>query len=369
MARELDMQTDEQNMQENEQTRQTADATHSNTPVVEQDTLEREERAEMGLASSIRPGSDATADARAKRRSIRDRLNDQASRRLLIGMLVTLTGGIFWGFSGTSASFLFDHYHVDTMWLLSTRQLLAGTLFMVMILLFDRDRFIQLLKTPRHLAVMVVFTFAGVCANSMFYLLAVRFTNAGTATVMQCLQLVIIMGYTCIRAHRAPRRRELAGLVLAFLGAFLIATGGDPTSLIIPPEGLVVGLLSAVGASCMSIVPTKILPIYGSSIVTGSAIFTSGLVLSAFIQPWNNVPPLDLPGWGALAILVVVGTFLAYNLYMQGVKEVGSVRASLIGTIEPVSATVTSALVLGTIFAPTDIIGFACIIVMVFLTV
>ena len=44
-------------------------------------------------------------------------------------------------------------------------------------------------------------------------------------------------------------------------------------------------------------------------------------------------------------------------------------RASLIGTVEPVSATVTSALMLGTVFAPTDLIGFACIIVMVFLTV
>ena len=43
-------------------------------------------------------------------------------------------------------------------------------------------------------------------------------------------------------------------------------------------------------------------------------------------------------------------------------------RASLLGTVEPVSATVTSALFLGTFFAPTDIIGFAFIIFMVFLT-
>lgn len=308
-------------------------------------------------------------EARAERRTIRERMNDRATRQLMIGVLATLFGGIFWGFSGTSASFLFDNYHVDTMWLLSIRQLTAGALFMAVILLFDRSRFIQLLKTPRHLAVMGVFTFMGVFVNSFTYLLAVRYTNAGTATVMQCLQLVIIMVFTCVRAHRSPRRRELAGVALAFIGAFLIATGGDPTSLVIPPEGLAMGLLSAVGAACMSIVPTKILPVYGSSIVTGAAMFTSGVVMSVIVQPWNAMPALDAAGWGALAILIVVGSFLAYNLYMQGVKDIGSVRASLIGTIEPVSATVTSALVLGTVFAPTDIVGFVCIIVMVFLTV
>ncbi|MDO4437360.1 MAG: EamA family transporter [Coriobacteriaceae bacterium] len=323
----------------------------------------------MGLASSIKPGADAGADARAARRSMRERLNDGASRKLMLGVLATLFGGIFWGFSGTSASYLFDVYHVDTVWLLSIRQLIAGAMFMAVILLFDRARFVQLLKTPHDLAVMAFFTFSGVFANSLTYLLAVRYTNAGTATVMQCLQLVIIMVYTCMRMRRAPRRRELAGVVLAFAGAYLIATGGDPSALVIPPEGLVMGLVSAVAAACMSIVPTKILPVYGSSIVTGSAMFASGLVLSVFVRPWSSMPSMAADGWIALAILIVVGSFLAYNLYMQGVKDIGSVRASLIGTVEPVSATITSALVLGTVFAPTDIIGFACIIVMVFLTV
>lgn len=328
-----------------------------------------EERERMGLASSIKPGFDVTPEARATRRSFRERLNDRATRRLALGVLATLLGGIFWGFSGTSASYLFDVCRVDTLWVLSARQLLAGSLFMVVILLFDRARFLQLLKNPQHLKVMAVFAFAGVFGNSLTYLLTVRYTNAGTATVIQCLQLVFIMGYTCLRDHRAPRRRELAGLVLALVGAFLIATGGDPTSLVIPPEGLAVGLLSAVAAACMSIVPAKILPVYGSTIVTGSAMFASGIVLSAFIQPWSSVPALSGGGWLALAVLVVVGTFLAYNLYMQGVQNIGSVRASLIGTVEPISATVTSALILGTFFAPTDLIGFACIIVMVFLTV
>ena len=81
------------------------------------------------------------------------------------------------------------------------------------------------------------------------------------------------------------------------------------------------------------------------------------------------MPALDAAGWETLAVFVLVGSFLAYLLYMQGVKDIGSMRAGLIGTVEPVSATVTSAIMLGTAFAGTDLAGFALIIGMMFLTV
>lgn len=214
--------------------------------------------------------------ARASRRRDRKHSNDAQSRKLIAGVLAALFGGAFWGLSGTCASYLFDVCHLDTMWLLAVRQLAAGALFMIVILATDRARFVKLLHNKRHLGIMVVFTFLGIFANQLFYLVAARMTNAGTATVLQCLQLVLIMGYTCIRSRRTPRPREIAGLVLAFGGSFLIATGGDPTVLVIPPLGLAMGLLPAVAAACISIIPVKILPEYGSSIVTGSAMFCSG---------------------------------------------------------------------------------------------
>ena len=279
--------------------------------------------------------------SRSTRRAWRDRLNSASTRKMITGVLATLVGGSFWGFSGTSASFLFDTYHVDTLWLMSVRQILAGLLFTAFGLLF----------------------------NQFCYLSAVRLTNAGTATVLQCLQLVIIMGYTCVTDRRMPRTREVIGIGLALGGTFLIATGGDPTSLNISPLGLAAGLMCTVSTTCMAVIPAKILPEYGSPIVTGSAMLTAGVVSCVFVQPWAHIPALDAAGVEALAVFVVIGSFFAYMFYMQGVKDIGSVRASLIGTVEPVSATITSAVMLGTVFLPTDLIGFAMIIVMMFLTV
>lgn len=307
--------------------------------------------------------------SRSIRRAWRGRLNNASTRKMITGVLATLMGGSFWGFSGTSASFLFDTYHVDTLWLMSVRQILAGLLFMAVVVTRDRTRLVKLWTTPADRKQLLFFTAFGLLFNQFCYLSAVRLTNAGTATVLQCLQLVIIMGYTCITDRRKPRMREVIGIGLALGGTFLIATGGDPTSLSISPLGLVAGLMCAVSATCMAVIPAKILPEYGSPIVTGSAMLTAGIITCTIVQPWAHMPALDAAGVEALAVFVVVGSFLAYMLYMQGVKDIGSVRASLIGTVEPVSATITSAVMLGTVFLPTDLIGFAMIIVMMFLTV
>lgn len=307
--------------------------------------------------------------SRDTRRAWRDRLNSASTRKMITGVLATLVGGSFWGFSGTSASFLFDTYHVDTLWLMSVRQILAGLLFMAVVVTRDRERLIKLWTTPADRKQLLLFTAFGLLFNQFCYLSAVRLTNAGTATVLQCLQLVIIMGYACAIDRRMPRTREVIGIGLALGGTFLIATGGDPTSLNISPLGLAAGLMCAVSAACMAVIPAKILPEYGSPIVTGSAMLAAGVISCVFVQPWAHMPALDAAGVEALAVFVVIGSFFAYMLYMQGVKDIGSVRASLIGTVEPVSATITSAVMLGTVFLPTDLIGFAMIIVMMFLTV
>lgn len=313
----------------------------------------------------------ADAASRAWRRRVRERASVRQDRRAATGVLATLVGGIFWGLSGTCASFLFANYQVDTMWLMCARQLVSGALFLVIILArrADRESLKRLLANRRDMLTMVAFAAFGVLLNQFGYLLAVRLTNAGTATVLQCLQLLIIMVYACITTRRAPKKREVAGVVLALAGTYLLATGGNPSNLAIPLEGIGIGLVAAVGAACMSIVPVRILPVYGSSVVTGCGMLMSGIATSLFIQPWAHMPQLDGIGLGAFFVLAAVGSCLSYMLYMQGVRDIGSMRASLIGTIEPVSAAVTSAAVLGTVFMGTDVAGFACVILMVFLTV
>ena len=62
---------------------------------------------------------------------------------------------------------------------------------------YSRDvykRQTKLWTTPADRKQLLLFTAFGLLFNQFCYLSAVRLTNAGTATVLQCLQLVIIMG-------------------------------------------------------------------------------------------------------------------------------------------------------------------------------
>ena len=58
---------------------------------------------------------------------------------------------------------------------------------------------------------------------------------------------------------------------------------------------------------------------------------------------------------------------MAFSLYMQGVGDIGAVRASMIVSTEPLSATILSAVLLGTVFSVYDWIGFVLVIATVFL--
>ncbi len=70
---------------------------------------------------------------------------------------------------------------------------------------------------------------------------------------------------------------------------------------------------------------------------------------------------------GAAIILAVLGTLVAYTMYLQGVADVGPVHASMLSSIEPVSATLCSVFWLHTSFQPIDLVGFLCILATIFL--
>ena len=54
-------------------------------------------------------------------------------------------------------------------------------------------------------------------------------------------------------------------------------------------------------------------------------------------------------------------------MYLMGVNLCGAVKASMIASVEPVSATVCMVVWLGESFSVIDFIGFACIFATVFL--
>lgn len=288
-------------------------------------------------------------------------------RRGIVGIIV---GAALWGVNGTVQSWLMRCYSIDPLWLACIRELTACWLFLAAAAATSKGRqqIAGVVRDHRGMLEIVVVAFGAILFSQISYLQAINWTSSATATIMQSLGMGLVLAWTCLRGRRAPSPKEAIGLTLAFVGTFLIATGGDPSQLSLPFMGLIWGLTCAASAAVLAILPAQTMKRWGNFTVNGLAFLVSGITLLVVYRPWEHMPVLDGAAIAAIAFAVVVGTFGSYTLYLQGAQDAGSMRASLLGTAEPIAATISTVVFLGTSLSPTDFVGFAMILAMVYLT-
>lgn len=288
-------------------------------------------------------------------------------RQLVIGIACAFCGAICWGFSGTCANYLFDTYHISATWLVSFRLMIAGTLFMIIAFATQRDKLFGLLRDLRMLGRCVIVALIGVLLIQVSYMLSIKYCGAGTALLLQQTGLVIIMIVTCVKAMRLPNARELICLALAIAGVWFIATQGNPGELSINPLGLFWGLVAGLALACHNLLPIPVMEKYGNVVMNGVTFWMAAIALVPFERPWETHVEMGVDGWFAFVAIILLGTFLAYFLYMQGVRKAGPMRASLIAVMEPASAQVFCFLWMAIVPTAWDFVGCVLILSMMVL--
>lgn len=101
---------------------------------------------------------------------------------------------------------------------------------------------------------------------------------------------------------------------------------------------------------------------WGSIPATGMGMFIGGVFISGAVRIWEV--PAELDGHAAfyLGVLVILGSAVAYTLFLKGVSLTGPVRASVLACLEPLTAACLSAVWLNSVFTPAELIGFVCIL-------
>ncbi len=145
-----------------------------------------------------------------------------------------------------------------------------------------------------------------------------------------------------IHLRRLPNAWHMLAILLALGGVFLIATGGDFHHVIISPLALVFGFGSAACSVLYTILPSAQIRKWGTLPVNALAMLIGGMALGLIITPWRASLNLDFSGWMAIAFIVLIGTVASFTLFLRGVGDIGPVKATFIGTLEPLSATVCS---------------------------
>lgn len=283
------------------------------------------------------------------------------------GIVITILAGISWGFSGTCAQILFERFNVTPIYLSSMRMVLAGIILTSFSFFTNREKLISMITSGKAVIRLILFALLGILFNQISYLEAIHNTNSGTATILQYVGPVLCMITECFLVRRLPEKREVIAIILAMFGTFILATHGNINQIYITPIGLMWGLCSAVAIVFYTFLPISLIKEYGAICVTGCAMLIGGIVIStlsgAFLQPFNTEPKFV----AIFTAIIILGTVVPYTMYLMGINRCGPVIASMLASVEPVSATLFMIFLLNVPFHKSEGLGFACIFVTVFL--
>ena len=92
-----------------------------------------------------------------------------------------------------------------------------------------------------------------------------------------------------------------------------------------------------------------------------------GLAFSFIHSPFNFTGELSIISIISVIFIVIFGTLIAFYCYLESLKYLLPTESSILGCVEPLSATILSVLWLNVSFGLPELIGTACIIFTVIL--
>ncbi|PGM54890.1 EamA family transporter [Bacillus sp. AFS053548] len=283
------------------------------------------------------------------------------------GIFLVITGAVFWGIGGTVAKKLFQQYEIDVDWLVTIRLLIAGFLLLaIQYFKKDRSQIFGVWKNGRIAIQLFIFGVLGMLAVQYTYMASIEHGNAAVATLLQYLAPVMIIVYLIIRKKTALTRRDLLTVSLALIGSFFLLTNGSISQLSVPALAIAWGVLSGVALAFYTLYAVPLLKQYDSLVIVGWAMIIGGFVLSFIHPPWQmDYKNLTLEAILYLVFIIIFGTMIAFWFYIESLQSLPPKESSLLGSIEPLAAVLTTIFWLKEHFGVFQWLGTACIIGMI----
>lgn len=272
------------------------------------------------------------------------------------GLAYVLCAALSWGLSATAAQALFRSHGVTADWLTAVRMLGAGAILAIGL----RPPFPR-----RDLPRMVAFAIFGFISVQYTYLFAIQATNAALATFLQYLGVPLIAVWELAASRRRPGTATLLAVVAALAGTGLLSLGGAEARGAghVTPEGLVAGLVAGLALAFYTLFSADLVARHGAAATTTWGMLFGGVVLMAAVRPWRTAPSGDaLEAWALVAFVVLIGTLLAFGLFVASLAHIRPTEAGVAATFEPVAAAAASYAFLGVALAPLQYVGGALIL-------
>ena len=156
---------------------------------------------------------------------------------------------------------------------------------------------------------------------------------------------------------------KLIGVLIGFSGLFLLAGPSGELDLFSSILCVIASLSYAISGVYLANTPEKI----NNSFIGMGSIIVGAILLSPFLINYHsanlNISPT---AWLYIVLLGVINTSLAYVIFIKLIKRIGSLNASFVTYLVPVSSITLGILILDEVFTIDMIIGSALIFLGVF---
>ncbi len=216
------------------------------------------------------------------------------------------------------------------------------------------------LSALRELSVWILGLLNGVAFSLQF--VGLLFTTAAKTALLVDLNVIIVAILSWKFFGESFSFRKKLGVILGVLGAVLITTNGNLSSL---AQGELLGDLLVFAAGLVwaffIVLHKRALQRRDRNVVEMSAVVmvATALLLSpmAVLFGGLNLGAVPMQGWGWVAFTAIICTVLPYSLWVFALRAVTATIASVVGMLEIVAAMVLSTLLLGETYSAITLLG------------
>ena len=274
--------------------------------------------------------------------------------------ILILIAGVLWGSMGLFVRTL-NAQGLASMEIVGLRATVTVVALFLFLLLFDRKLFKICWKD------LWCFLGTGICSIVFFnfcYFKAITLTSLSVAAILLYTAPAIVMVLSYFLFQEKLTKRKLLALVMTFVGCVLV-TGILTETGNVTAGGILVGLGAGLGYALYSIFSRYALERGYTSLTITFYTFLIAAIGSFFFADMGKVARVAMNGGGNLFFCLAFGvlcTVFPYLTYTLGLQYVENGKASIIASVEPVTATLLGAVLFHEKLTVSGVLGIVLVL-------
>ncbi len=223
---------------------------------------------------------------------------------------------------------------------------------------------------PRLMSVTLMSGFGFTAFNALFYIASYSTSAVNIGIIQGAMPGIVLIG-TFLAYRTTVTPIQIIGVILTMIGVALVATKGDPVSLLTqainPGDALMLVACIFYAAYAVALRNRPAIP--GTAFFTLLAIVATitAFPLAIFEALWSGFAAPTAKGWLVTLYIAIFPSCLSQLFFLRGVDMIGPGRAGVFINLVPIFASLLAVLLLGQIFATYHAIALALVLSGIFL--